>query len=48
MELIAPEIPWQQAKEELWRSCSALGDPGTEEKEANIQKVILEQGKERA
>jgi hypothetical protein len=44
MELIAPELPWEQAKEELWRSCSSLGEPGTKEKEANIQKAILEQG----
>ncbi|MBM7661387.1 hypothetical protein JOC85_002190 [Bacillus mesophilus] len=44
MELIAPELPWEQAKEMLWRSCSSLGEPGTKAKEANIQKAILEQG----
>ncbi|WP_456277855.1 hypothetical protein [Bacillus sp. AK128] len=46
MELIAPELPWQQAKEELWRNCGVLGEPGTKEKEVNIQKAILEEGTE--
>ncbi|MBT2688785.1 hypothetical protein J7I93_11375 [Bacillus sp. ISL-47] len=46
MELIAPQLPWQQAKEELWRSCASLGDAGTKEKEQNIQNAILKQGTE--
>lgn len=45
MNLIEPEIPWEKAREKLWRSCSSLGDPGTKEKEKNIQTAILEQGK---
>jgi hypothetical protein len=46
MQLIAPELPWEQAKEQLWRSCSSLGEAGTKEKEKNIQKAIFEQGKD--
>jgi hypothetical protein len=46
MNLIEPEIPWEQAREKLWRNCSSLGDPGTKEKEKNIQTAILEQGKD--
>jgi hypothetical protein len=46
MNLIAPDLPWETAKEELWRNCSLLGQPGTKEKEANIQKAIFEQGVE--
>jgi hypothetical protein len=46
MQIIAPELPWEQAKVELWRSCSSLGEAGTKEKERNIQKAILEQGVE--
>jgi hypothetical protein len=44
MGLIVPHLPWQQAKDELWRSCASLGDPGTKEKEHNIQNAIFEQG----
>jgi hypothetical protein len=46
MNLIEPEIPWEQAREKLWRSCSSLGEPGTKEKEKNIQTAIYEQGKD--
>ena len=46
MELIAPQIPWEQAKEELWRNCGSLGNPGTKEKEQNIQSAIFDQGVE--
>jgi hypothetical protein len=44
MELISPDLSWDLAKDELWRSCSSLGDPGTKEKEKNIQNAILEHG----
>lgn len=44
MEIVAPELPWEEARDILWRSCSSLGDPGTKEKELNIQKAIFEQG----
>jgi hypothetical protein len=46
MKVVAPDLPWEQAKSELWRSCSSLGEPGTKEKERNIQIAILEQGTE--
>jgi hypothetical protein len=46
MEIIAPDLPWEQAKVKLWRSCSSLGEAGTKEKEQNIQKAIFEQGVE--
>ena len=46
LELIEPQLPWEQAKEKLWRSCASLGDAGTKEKELNIQKAIFEQGKD--
>lgn len=44
MELIEPKLSWEQAKEELWRNCSSLGEPGTKEKEQNIQTAIFDQG----
>jgi hypothetical protein len=44
MELIEQNLSWELAKQELWRSCSSLGDSGTKEKEENIQRAILVQG----
>ncbi|MFC4769767.1 hypothetical protein [Effusibacillus consociatus] len=44
MTIVAPEMPWEKAKVELWRDCSLLGEPGTKEKESNIQKAIFEKG----
>lgn len=44
MNLVEPEMHWKEAKEKLWRQCSSLGEPGTKEKEKNIQIQIFEFG----
>jgi len=44
MEIIAPDTPWQQAKDELWKDCGFMGQPGTKEKERNIYRAIMEEG----
>lgn len=46
MNVISPEMPWKQAQEQLWKSCSSLGEPGTKEKELNMQRAIFDEGNE--
>lgn len=44
MKLIDPKKDPHLLKAELWQDCSALGEPGTKEKEQNLQIELLEKG----
>jgi hypothetical protein len=46
IKLVEPNGDWKELKDQLWRSCSSLGDPGTKEKEKNIQEQIFTHGKD--
>jgi hypothetical protein len=42
---IAPEMDWQQAKEQLWRSVDVFGEEKSAQKEQAIARQILTEGK---